>query len=56
MDTKDKSNMQARSLNAELHRALEGAIALLDAHESFGMDESAWESEFIAELPAEVTG
>jgi hypothetical protein len=42
MDTRDKDNMQVRTLNAELHFALEGAIAILEAHEAFCMDEQAW--------------
>ncbi len=52
MDIKDKDNMAVRTLNAELHLALEGAIATLESHEAFCMDEQAWEAETFAQLPA----
>lgn len=45
MDTKDKNNMQVRTLNAELNRALEGAIATLEAHEAMSLDELAWTAD-----------
>jgi len=45
MDTKNKDNMQVRTLNAEINRALEGAIAILEAHEAMKCDDLAWSAD-----------